>query len=55
MLKFIIRRALLMIPTLVAISIISFTIELPPGDYLTKYIQQLSNRVSPWTRPWLMA
>ncbi len=41
MLSYIIRRLLIMIPTLVAISIISFTIiQLPPGDFLTTYIAQ---------------
>jgi peptide/nickel transport system permease protein len=43
MLAYIIRRILLMIPTLVAISIISFIIiQLPPGDFLTTYVAQLS-------------
>jgi len=43
MLAYIIRRILTMIPTLVAISIISFIIiELPPGDFLTTYVAQLS-------------
>jgi len=39
MLSYIIRRLLIMIPTLVAISIISFAIiQLPPGDFLTTYV-----------------
>lgn len=43
MLSYIIRRILIMIPTLIAISIISFTIiQLPPGDFLTTYVAQLS-------------
>ncbi|MGC8657919.1 MAG: ABC transporter permease [Desulfomonilaceae bacterium] len=43
MLAYIIRRLMIMIPTLVAISIISFTIiQLPPGDFLTTYVAQLS-------------
>ena len=43
MLAYIIRRLLTMIPTLVAISIISFIIiQLPPGDFLTTYVAQLS-------------
>jgi peptide/nickel transport system permease protein len=43
MLAYIIRRILLMIPTLIAISIISFAIiKLPPGDFLTTYVAQLS-------------
>jgi peptide/nickel transport system permease protein len=43
MLGYILRRILLMIPTLVVISIISFVIiQLPPGDYLTTYAAQMS-------------
>lgn len=43
MFAYIIRRILIMIPTLIAISIISFTIiQLPPGDFLTTYVSQLS-------------
>jgi peptide/nickel transport system permease protein len=43
MAQFIIRRLLLMIPTLFAISIVSFIIiQLPPGDYLTSYIANLA-------------
>jgi len=39
---FIIRRILLMIPTLVIISIVSFVIiQLPPGDWITSYAAQL--------------
>ena len=42
MLGYILRRVLLMIPTLVIISVISFAvIQLPPGDYLTSYVSQL--------------
>lgn len=42
MTAFIIRRLLLMIPTLVVISIISFVIiQLPPGDWITSYAAQL--------------
>ncbi len=42
MLLFIVRRILFMVPTLIAISIISFIIiQLPPGDYLTSYVAQL--------------
>jgi peptide/nickel transport system permease protein len=42
MLALILRRLLWMIPTLLAISIISFAIiQLPPGDYLTSYIAAL--------------
>jgi peptide/nickel transport system permease protein len=43
MLAYIVRRILTMIPTLIAISIISFTIiQLPPGDFLTSYVANLS-------------
>lgn len=43
MLAYVIRRILTMIPTLIAISIISFAIiQLPPGDFLTSYVAQLS-------------
>jgi peptide/nickel transport system permease protein len=41
-LTFILRRVVLMIPTLFVISIISFMlIQLPPGDFLTSYVAQL--------------
>jgi len=43
MISFIIRRIIYIIPTLFLISVVSFTIiQLPPGDYLTSYIAQLS-------------
>ena len=43
MLFFILRRILLMIPTLIIISIISFLIiHAPPGDFITTYITQLA-------------
>ena len=42
MLKFILRRVLLFVPTLLAISMITFLlIQLPPGDYLSTIIYQL--------------
>lgn len=42
MLQYILRRVLLMIPTLFVISLISFAIiQLPPGDFLTQYIATL--------------
>ena len=42
MLRYVINRVLLMIPTLVAISIIVFMIiQLPPGNYLESYIAEL--------------
>jgi peptide/nickel transport system permease protein len=45
MLSYIIRRLLIMIPTLVAISIISFAIiQLPPGDFLTTYVAERNAR-----------
>jgi peptide/nickel transport system permease protein len=43
MLGYILRRILMMIPTLLVISILSFIIiQLPPGDFLTTYAAQLS-------------
>lgn len=43
MVAYIIRRILTMIPILVAISIITFIIiQLPPGDFLTSYVAELS-------------
>jgi peptide/nickel transport system permease protein len=45
MAKFIGRRILYMIPTLFAISIVSFIIiQLPPGDFLTTLVAQLSSQ-----------
>ena len=42
MINLIMRRLLWMIPTLIAISFVSFAlIQLPPGDYLTSYITAL--------------
>jgi len=42
MLQFILRRILLMVPTIFVISIIAFAIiQLPPGDYLTTYVAEL--------------
>jgi len=42
MLAYILRRILLMIPTLLVISLISFAvIQLPPGDYLSSYVATL--------------
>lgn len=42
MIKYVIRRFLLMIPTLIAISVISFAIiQAPPGDFVTSYVAQL--------------
>ncbi len=42
MLRFILRRFLLMIPTLLAISIIAFVvIQAPPGDFLNTYVATL--------------
>jgi len=43
MLQYVIRRFLLMIPTLFIISIVSFVvIQLPPGDFLTTYIASVA-------------
>ncbi len=45
MLAYILRRALLMIPTLFLVSVISFVaILLPPGDYLTSYMATLRSQ-----------
>ena len=42
MLQYVVKRVLMMIPTLIAISIIVFTIiQLPPGNYLESYIAEL--------------
>lgn len=42
MFEHIIRRLLIMIPTLLAISVISFAIiQLPPGDFVTTYLRSL--------------
>src|SRR5699024_5172619 len=43
--EYVIRRLLLMIPTLLAISLVSFIIiQLPPGDYLTSVITSAATR-----------
>ncbi len=45
MLRYIVHRLMLMIPTLIAISIIVFVIiQLPPGDYLESYIAELQSQ-----------
>jgi peptide/nickel transport system permease protein len=45
MARFILFRLLLMIPTLIAISIVSFLIiQLPPGDYLNTLVSQMEAR-----------
>ena len=42
MLRFIAQRILMMIPTIIVVSIISFVIiQLPPGDWLTTYVASL--------------
>lgn len=42
MLRYIVRRVVAMIPTVIAISIVSFVIiQLPPGDFLTSYVASL--------------
>jgi peptide/nickel transport system permease protein len=44
MLSYLVRRILIMIPTLIAISIVIFTIiNLPPGDYFSTYIAELQS------------
>ncbi len=43
MLTYILRRVLLAIPTLFAISVLSFVVmQLPPGDFLTSYAALLA-------------
>ncbi|HEX9836233.1 MAG TPA: ABC transporter permease [Alphaproteobacteria bacterium] len=45
MLGYLVHRVLIMIPTLLAISFIVFVIiQLPPGDYLTTYIDELRSQ-----------
>lgn len=45
MLGYVIRRILIMIPTLLAISAITFVIiQLPPGDYLTSMVNEMQSR-----------
>ena len=45
MLGYTVRRVLMMIPTLLAISAIVFVIiQLPPGDYFTSYLNELQSR-----------
>ena len=42
MLRYVIHRLLIMVPTLLAISLITFVIiQLPPGDYLSSYMAEL--------------
>jgi peptide/nickel transport system permease protein len=44
MLAYLVHRALIMIPTLIAISVMIFTIiNLPPGDYFSTYIAELQS------------
>ena len=48
MFSLILKRILWMIPTLWAISLISFAlIQLPPGDYLTSYVTALAETGEP--------
>src|SRR5215472_13685583 len=48
MLDYLVRRILVMVPTLLAISLITFTIiQLPPGDYLTTHIEELRSSGEP--------
>ncbi len=45
MFGYLVRRLLVMIPTLLAISVIVFVIiQLPPGDYLTSYVAELESQ-----------
>jgi len=45
MLRYIVYRILLMIPTIFVISVVSFIIiQLPPGDFLTSYVAGITSR-----------
>ena len=45
MFAYLIRRVLIMIPTLLAISLITFVIiQLPPGDYLSNQVAELQSQ-----------
>ena len=45
MLDYLIRRLLVMIPTLIAVSVITFVIiQLPPGDYLSTLIAEMESQ-----------
>ena len=45
MLGYLVHRLLIMIPSLLAISVIVFVIiQLPPGDYLTSYVAELQSQ-----------
>lgn len=45
MFGYVVHRLLIMIPTLLAISIVTFTIiQLPPGDYLTTLVTEMQSR-----------
>ncbi|MBM3573560.1 MAG: ABC transporter permease, partial [Alphaproteobacteria bacterium] len=45
MIAYLARRLIIMVPTLLAISVITFVIiQLPPGDYLTTYIAELQSQ-----------
>ncbi len=48
MLGYLVRRILIMVPTLIAISIVVFVIiHLPPGDYFSTYIAELQSQGEP--------
>ena len=47
MLKYTLRRLLIMIPTLVVISVVTFgIIQLPPGDFLSNQIAEPPGRAA---------
>ncbi|MCB2010037.1 MAG: ABC transporter permease, partial [Geminicoccaceae bacterium] len=51
MLKYVVHRLLVMVPTLVAISLFTFIIiQLPPGDYLSNQIAELQSQGEGATR-----
>ena len=48
MLRYLIRRLFVMVPTLIAISILIFVIiQAPPGSYLDTYMAELQSQVRP--------
>lgn len=45
MLRYVLRRLLIMIPTLLAVSVVAFVIiQLPPGDFVTSYVASLQTQ-----------
>ena len=45
MLRYTVHRLIVMVPTLLAVSVMVFVIiQLPPGDYFTTYINELQSQ-----------